>query len=418
MIRAGAASVDITPPSGLAMSGFVARTEPALGAHDPLTVRAIVVGDTALLVADVIGISAAMSARIRARCCLPDDNVVVTALHTHGGPVSMADRLSGGADADYLARLETACVQAIDQAVASAEPAQLSVGLGADPGVGRNRRHPNGITDTALPVLRIRRRDGSMIAVLIAYACHPVVLAADNRLWTADYPYYTRLALEAAYPGAIAVFAMGCIGDVNTGHSAHASITLQPNAQRSFATAERLGTAVAQAALTAGEQPMDGPVIARHVQLDLAFARRESLPLDQLARQWRAEAISADPIRAELLRCWAQWAETAPPEPLAHLPARVSLLDWAGVPIVALPGEIFASTATIIRGHWPRAPAFVVGFADDNPGYIPAGEEYGFGGYEVDQAHRYYGMPASFAPGSAEQLAQAAITLLDVMKTS
>lgn len=39
-----------------------------------------------------------------------------------------------------------------------------------------------------------------MIAVVTAYACHPVVLAADNRLWTADYPCYLRKALEAAYP--------------------------------------------------------------------------------------------------------------------------------------------------------------------------------------------------------------------------
>ena len=44
MIEAGAAIVDMTPPAGLAMSGFAARTAPATGAHDPLTARALVVG--------------------------------------------------------------------------------------------------------------------------------------------------------------------------------------------------------------------------------------------------------------------------------------------------------------------------------------------------------------------------------------
>ena len=94
-LKVGMAVVDITPPLGLLLAGFAARTEPATGAHDPLTVRAVVVGDTAVVVADVIGIHEAMSARIRERCPLPSANVIVAATHTHGAPVSMADRAYG-----------------------------------------------------------------------------------------------------------------------------------------------------------------------------------------------------------------------------------------------------------------------------------------------------------------------------------
>ena len=54
-LLAGAAVVDITPPAGLMMSGYAARTQPATGSHDALTARAIAVGDTAIVVADVIG---------------------------------------------------------------------------------------------------------------------------------------------------------------------------------------------------------------------------------------------------------------------------------------------------------------------------------------------------------------------------
>ena len=88
------------------------------------------------------------------------------------------------------------------------------------------------------------------------------------------------------------------------------------------------------------------------------------------------------------------------------------MLNWGGVPIVALPGEIFAETALQIRQKMSRDPGFVIGFAEDNPGYIPPESEYAFGGYEVDEAHRYYGLPATFTAGSAEALAEAAITLL------
>ncbi|MEK1876192.1 MAG: neutral/alkaline non-lysosomal ceramidase N-terminal domain-containing protein [Rhizobium altiplani] len=412
MIRAGAAIIDITPTPGLPMSGFAARTQPAEGVHDGLTVRAVVIGETAIVVADVIGIDAAMSARIRKRCALPAENIVVAALHTHGGPVSMAGRLSVAADLAYLERLEDACVAVIDKAASLRRPARITVGQGSDPGVARNRRHPGGPVDTSLPVLRICGEDGAMIAVVTAYACHPVVLGADNRHWTADYPHFVRQALEEAYPGGVALFMTGCVGDANTGHSAHASITLSASQDRTFDMAGQVGRRIAEAVLHAEEQPVSDRASARNGTVALGFERRETETAACLEQRWRTEALTAEPAHRALLSYWADWAKTiAPvvPEPIA---ARVTVLDWGGVPVVALPGEIFAETALSIRAALGRdRPAFVIGFADDNPGYIPPASEFQFGGYEVDEAHRYYGLPMSFAPGSAEALAACAIAL-------
>lgn len=418
---AGAAIVDITPTPGLAMAGFAARSLPAIGAHDELTVRAVAVGETALIVADVIGINAAMSGRIRSRCCLPAENVVVAALHNHGGPASMAGRLGLAANPAYLERLEDACVTAIDKAAAARRPANITIGQGSDPKIAHNRRHAGGPVDAALPVLSIRDETGTMIAIVTAYACHPVVLAADNRLWTADYPHFVRRRLEEAYPGAVALFATGCAGDANTGHSAHASLTLTANAQRTFAAAEQIGRTIAQAALAAKHQPVQGPVSARTGTVALGFERREREAPAVLEKRWRDEAQAEDtalthdpaidPVRRSLLRYWAEWAKNIAPIDPEPLPARVTVFNWGGVRIVALPGEIFAETALAIRAALPDVPAFVIGFADDNPGYIPPAGEYTHGGYEVDEAHRYYGMAATFAPGSAEALAALAIEL-------
>ncbi|MAS13170.1 MAG: alkaline ceramidase [Nitratireductor sp.] len=412
MIRAGVATVDITPPAGLPLSGFAARTLPATGAHDPLTVRALAVNDTAMVVADVIGLHGDMSARIRRRCTLPDANVIISALHNHGGPVSMAGRLTIETDEAYLQRLEDACVEAIDQAVAAQRPATLSVGLGSDPDIARNRRHPGGPVDRALPLLRVRDESGDMIALMTGYACHPVVLGADNRLWTADYPHYVRRALETAHPGATALFVTGCVGDANTGHSAHASISLAANPDRSFAAAERIGEAIAKAAMDAPELPLGGDVAAMEAQVSLPFKRRETETPAELAARWRAERARAEPAQAALLDAWIHWAETIALEPTDALSGRVSLLDWGGLPVFGLPGEIFAATALGLRAACGERPAFIAGFAEDNPGYIPPSEEFAFGGYEVDEAHRYYGQPASFAPGCAEALAAASVTLL------
>ena len=412
MFEAGAAVIDITPPVGLAMAGYAARTEPAIGTHDNLTVRALAVDDTAIVVADVLGFDEAMSARIRARCVLPDDRVIVAAVHNHGGPASIEGRAGRGTNAAYLQRLEDAAVAAIDTAVAAQRPATLTIGNGHDPDVARNRRHENGILDRALPVLRVRGEDGTMIAVLTSYACHPVVLGADNRLWTADYPHYVRQRLEAEYPGAVALFLTGCAGDASTGHSPQDSISLAPNAARTFATAERLGGAVAAAALAAPEASLGSGVGAATAEIALAFERLETTPLPQLASEWRAEKAHSDAARAALLGYWIDWAETTALKPLRPRPARVSVLHWGDLPIVALPGEIFAETALTIRQSIGDRPAFVIAYAEGLPGYIPPASENRFGGYEVAEAHRFVGMPATFASGSAEALADLAIALL------
>jgi neutral ceramidase len=252
-----------------------------------------------------------------------------------------------------------------------------------------------------------------VMAVLAAYACHPVVLSADNLLWTADYPHYVRATLEAAHPGAMAMFLTGCAGDANTGHSAYASQTLGHSAERTFATAERLGCRIGEAALAAPEQPMGDTIDATDCTVELGFQRRESRPLPDLAAEWRDEA-ARDPARRVLLEHWVRWAEKwdgATDAPTSWA-GRVSVLNWGGVPLVALPGEIFAETGLSVRAALRDARAFVFAYADALPGYIPPRSEFQFGGYEVEEAHRYIGMPATFAPGSAEALAAAAIDLL------
>jgi hypothetical protein len=410
-LRAGVAVVDITPPAGLLLAGFAARSEPATGVHDALTARAVVVGDTAVVVADVIGIHEEMSARIRERCPLPAANVIVAATHTHGAPISMAGRLSAAADPAFLQAIEDGCVEALTRAAASAAPVQITAGMGADPDVARNRRHEGGITDPALPVLRMRNAAGDLIAVIVSYALHPTVLGADNRLITGDFPHFVRAAIEAAHPGAVAVFLNGCAGDVTIGHTAHGSVSLAADTSRTFENAQRVSERIAKAALAAPELPIGDSVSASEQLVELALERREQ-DLPQLAADWERAALMAEPAHQKLFRYWANWARTNADTAPGNWTGRISLLDWGGVPIVALPGEILAETGLGIRAACGDRPAFVLCFADGTPGYIPPASEYGSGGYEVDEAHRFYGMPGSFAPGSAERLVVAAQSLL------
>ncbi|WP_052436375.1 hypothetical protein [Georgenia sp. SUBG003] len=129
--------------------------------------------------------------------------------------------------------------------------------------------------------------------------------------------------------------------------------------------------------------------------------------------QWNALRDTADPATAALLTSWIEWAEQrrlAPePEPYG---ARVTALRWGSAVVLALPGEPFAAAAHAVRGAVdqmvPGAVTVVAGYSDGCPGYLPTREEYELGGYEVVDAHRYYGAPGPFARGSLEAVVRAA----------
>ena len=409
MIKVGVAVIDITPPSGLAMAGFAARDKRAIAYHDPLTVRALVVGETALVTTDVIGIDSDLSRRARRRCILRDEAVSITAIHTHSGPVSMPNRLSNDLDSSFIELLEQAIVDAVSAANTNKIPAQLFGGVGAEPGYAKNRRHENGFIDTGIPTLFFEDKKGKTIAILVSYACHPVVLGADNLLWTSDYVHFVRKEIELEWPGAVAIFATGCAGDINSGHSVQSSMSLKYNANRTFAIAQSIGKKIADSVRSLKKQPLTTDHGFAESFVKLEFSLTESIDPLELAKMWRKQA-NKEVDKKLILNIWANWAENIMSKAVDPLTVRLLALYWGGAVLVTLPGEIFAETALNIRQKIKAGyPVFVLAYSDDNPGYIPPQSEYQYGGYEIEEAHRFYGLGAAFAPGSAECLERAGL---------
>lgn len=397
MLLAGVESLDITPSDPVAMSGFAARTEPSSGTHDPLSVRALVVDRTALITVDVVGLHEDLCARVRASVRRWVDHAIIHATHTHSGPTSMPGRLGTGLDEDWLTHVESSCVEAVRRAAMSREPVVVSAGYGDDPNIGRNRRRPGGPVDDALPVLRLSRPDSTNLALLVSYACHPVVLSAQNSLLSADYPGVVRRRLEAS-TGATALFVTSCAGDINTGHA----LDGRPAdlRHRTFARCEDIGRRIADAALRSAPTP--------GVQLVDAAHQAVAIPLEQSSPNNPA-------CRADLR------ADTPPDAASSTWEARVSAFRWGPAVIVALPGEPFSQASLDIRRQLSSIAGAeivaVLGYSDGCPGYFPACDEYALGGYEVEQAHHYYGMPSPFARGSLELLAQTAVTVARSLRT-
>ncbi|WP_163509083.1 alkaline ceramidase [Fodinicola acaciae] len=411
-IPVGVAVEDATPGWPVRMSGFAARSEPSTGVHDPISVRALAVGDTCVVAADVVGVDDRMSERIRAEAPFDSDRMVVTATHTHGGPAVMTGRLGAVDDkaADLVVR---AGVRAAIRARQRQRPATLEFAdAGALP-IATDRRRGGHPDAARLRALRWTATSGETIATIASYPCHPVVLGADNRQLTADYPAALRAQLEAA-SGAPVLFLTGCAGDINTGHLATASYATAPTASRTFVEAERIGGELARAVADADWRrvPVTGRAKAAIERISLQLRTVDELSPAELAQRWRAELVDATPGQAAVLRTWIDWSGRPGAGRAGVWNGRVTAFGWGGVSLVFLPGEPFLTTGTAIEKASAAHGCIVAGYADDCPGYLPTADAYDSGGYEIDAAHRYYGMPAPFARGSAEIVAAVATRLL------
>lgn len=410
--RVGAATLEVDVPIGTPMAGYAARTSPSTGVHDPMTVRALVVDRVGIVVVDCCVLHESTCATVRGAAIATGrlDEVVVAATHTHAGPCVGAGRV--GTDAPNVrAAMVSAAAEALARAATSSAPATAGHAGVRGTGVARNRRHLDRTIDPPLHVVGFDDVTGRRIATVVSYPCHPVVLDAANTLVSADYIGPLRTRVEAG-AGGVCLFLTGAAGDVNNGHSAEASYTAHAAGERSFAEAARIGDQLAQAALAAELAPLttpaSSPVGTTPVVLGLA-------PLDraEVARQaagWRAD-LALDPPHASLLRAWLDWADALPAQVAGSWAGRVTVLGWGPLRVVALPGEPFLAAAESLAARRDD-PVIVLGYCDGVPGYLPSSAEYPLGGYEVDDAHRYYDMPSGFVRGSLERLVEAAADLL------
>ncbi len=420
----GVAVVAVRTPPGTPMAGFAARTSPSLGVHDPVTVRALLVDDTCWITVDVCGLHEDTCDAIASQLPIRREAVAITATHTHSGPCVMPKRL-GGHDAGVLQEVINAVHRAFNRASQTRRAAQLRYATCSRLGIAHNRRHSDAAVDPELQLIAFIDRTSRVMACLVLYPCHPVVLGADNLQISGDYPAFLRNRIEARIPGSVAVFLPGAAGDMNTGHSAEASYSPGPDPQRTFASARKIGEHLGE---TAAEEVLrtlkssrargsvpTASVSARRARVSLDLEVLDSQPPAMLAESWRAAAVGADDGTRALLAAWEQWAHAQRPESTRHWTGSLSVFSWLDITVVGLPGEPFLHTAQQIEAY-SRGPVMVTGYTNGCPGYFPTASEYHSGGYEVVDAHRYYGMPAPFKQGSAERLVDVAARLMQPLQ--
>jgi len=406
-MRAGCARLAITPPLGISLAGFSARTAGAQDVHDDLYARAVVIEDgvtcLALVVCDLCELDETFVAttrrRIEAAAGIPPGAVMIAATHTHAAPATFR-LFSAPPDAIWLNALSERITDATVAAMRDLAPARLAVGVGREETVGRNRRRPDAPTDPTLTTVRIDR-EGAPPIHLVHYACHPTVLGPDNLLISRDFVGFMVDAVERAV-GGFALFANGACGDINAGHSADRTALGLPMPGRTFDRAEALGLQLAVEAvrvstnarpvaaagggagpLAAGQRLIDVPLRHRpnaseaHSELLAARARLERLQ----ALGESGEALTDARLEVMYADMALDWVEQR--GSMTTEPAEIQVLAVGDLAFVGLSGEFFAESGLRLGARSPYAHTLTIGYANGGVGYVPPSAAFAEGGYET-----------------------------------
>lgn len=413
--RAGAAVVDITPAGSVFLFGYPHVPRHSTGVHDPLECAALYLraGESGalFLACDLIYFGRDHARAIRARAAavagLPVEAVMLTATHTHSGPVMTNNLGNAGskvvppADPGYLEWLVGRIESAARAAVAAAEPAECGLVVAQAEGVGTNRHDPAGPADPAVPVFVVRSlRSGQPIGAFLVYAMHPTVLHEDSTLITADFPGFTRRALRrgALPPDCPILYALGAAGDQSPRHVTKSN---------TFAEAERIGGNLARAIVAALEKIHFEPVetiTAKTVRLDVQPRSFPSVPAAEGAlaeARVRFHALRAadaprqeirtaecDVFGAEKTLVFAGAAADGRLEAAVRSasPAEIQLIQIGPWRFIGWPGEHFVAHGLALKAAAP-AGTFLVTLANGElQGYIATPEAVARGAYEATNA--------------------------------
>ena len=411
---AGAAVRDISPTKPMFLMGYTHTPRTSTGVHDPLLSSALYLSDGAtpfiIIANDVLFVTKDLTARARKRIAaetdVPEGQILISASHTHSGPVtvdclcSADDAVVPKVDPAYFHHLKEGIVAAGIEAWRQAQPAQLGLAVAGVTGIGTNRRNPAGPSDLQAPLLIVKTADGAWyIACMLVVSMHPTVLHEDSFLVSADFPGMARRHLQESLLGA------SCPVLYHTGPAGNQSPRYVTRGN-TFAEAERLGEILGRAVVQAipGIACTDSLQLqARQAVLDLprkdfpsiAEAKENlEMAIRKLADMRQSGAppqqirtAEVDWFGAEETVTLAEAARDGRIEEVYRtcLPAEVQVLQIGRWNFAAWPGEIFIEHALALKQRCPGT--FIISLANGElQGYIVTEEAALEGGYEASNS--------------------------------
>ncbi len=410
-LQAAAAAMIITPPVGGEM--LEPRGVATTGIHDELYARVLLLHDgsttIAIVTLDLLGLDAALVDQIQQavfkRTGLSPEELMLNASHTHSAPITI-DCCQARRDPEWEAELVRKVTDTIDDALHQLTPATLSVGQ-APVNIGINRRvatmgrtrledNPAGPVYHQVDCLFVHTlAAGDLIAVLFSTPAHPVTVHDTATLFSADFPGATVTAIQSRLgQHVIPLYAQGCAGNVNVRQW-----------RGGFAAAQAIGTQLAEAVVLAYTDAVTidaGVVRVATEHITLPFQTVNPAMAQALVdRVYESYAVLQDHETdartlddAATLCNWAdrmaQYAESTP----SGLPMTVQGFALGdSLVMMGLNHEPFVEYQLDLKAESPFPHTLVFAYTNEMRGYIPTGEAFLLGGYEVVGAPKLYGLP-------------------------
>ena len=172
----------------------------------------------------------AYRSEISKECLLPTENIIITATHTHTGPVC-ATASENELVKEYITFLKGKLMEVSKAAIADLSDAKMGYGVGKAENISFGRRYimkdgsiktnpgvnnpdivkPLGEVDERVSVLRFDREADSL--VFVNFTTHPDVVGGSKI--SSDWPGLTRRCVEKAIDNTKCIFVNGAEGDVN-----------------------------------------------------------------------------------------------------------------------------------------------------------------------------------------------------------
>ncbi|HWQ56606.1 MAG TPA: hypothetical protein VN442_23160 [Bryobacteraceae bacterium] len=419
---AGAAKAVITPKEPIWLAGYGGRTKPHEEVIQDIYVKALALKDEAgrtsvIVTSDLVGLSRENVDTIHQRAArdfkLPKDRLILNYSHNHSCPVTTGvlplyydlDAGQTAAVERYTRELMDRYIEVIGASIRNLAPATLSFEQGlAGFAVNRRRARPGGRSlpgpvDHDVPVLSVRGPDGALRAVLFGYACHNTALGRYQV--SGDYAGYAQEALEKTWPGAMALFMMGCGGDANPlpryqgdkPELSHYSVELATMYGKILAAAVDL-------VLRDKMRPVRGPLNTALETADVPFQQAPT------ANELRARAEkAATPFQRRQFEYLLGVLERDGKLPERY-PFPVQVWQFGrDLKLVALTGEPVVDYSLRFKRQYGWDDTWVAGYNNELLAYIPSLRVLKEGGYEGTEGLLEYGLPAPFGDAVEERIA-------------
>ena len=461
MYELGCSVAEITPTLGIPLSGFIFReNKPSMEVDTPLFVRALAVrgeGHISLLINyELLGLSRPLEQQLikelESHFGISPQQCVLVTTHTHSAPPTVTLEGEAAPDPAYWQLLVMRTVEAVQLALTRLQPVTLHKASLRLPGLTYNRRavladgrvsmalQPDapiverGPVDDRLIVLLWQYQRGRNVAAALHFACHGV--AVCTQAIGSDVPgELSRRVGELL--GVPCLYLQGAAGDVNPLTVSGSRVDMLAWVERVMAhlrslpeqfhplSADSLQVASLDLLLDYAPLPDRAEVEQSIANLDRIAQGDVSSPEVQGEVRSLGNIMNSKPgeppdpgkaAYAALALAKAGRRTLAALDggnPLSACPLRLAIWRFGQTMLAFVAAELFALTGFRLQALHPDLNILPVTYLAPLVGYVPDRAAMEKGGYEVDDAWRFYGHPAPFDPTSEQRIIETLKALID-----